>query len=185
MSKSIKLKNNTYWDSTNIVYGHEQLKTTIDNLKAKDTSQDTSINSALSRIKALEGLPNFQYAILYDRENRKYSANAWSRPKFKFSGLLTNDTSVFERSGTEYLKIKKSGTYLIILERETNLNPGVEQDCFMSVGGNYTRFDIYSNSATLFFSANANAGDLICADINTGQTSFYTRHVEILVIKLS
>lgn len=185
MSKSIKLKNNTYWDSTNIAYGHEQLKTTIDNLKAKDTSQDTNINSALSRIKALEGLPNFQYAILYDRENRKYSASAWSRPKFKFSGLLTNDTSVFERSGSEYLKIKKSGTYLIIIERETNLNAGVEQDCFISIGGSYTRFDIYSNSATIFFSAKANAGDTICADINTGQTSFYTRHVEILAIKLS
>lgn len=49
MSKSIKLKNNTYWDSTGIVHNQEKLNTVLNNIQSKVDRQSymkvTQINS--------------------------------------------------------------------------------------------------------------------------------------------
>lgn len=53
MYKSIKLKNDTFWDTVSGVHRRTNLQTVIDNILAKNTSQDTSITNINNNINTI------------------------------------------------------------------------------------------------------------------------------------
>ena len=50
MSRSIKFNDNTYLDSKGVDYKHTNLETTLDNIIAKNNTQDTNITNVSNRV---------------------------------------------------------------------------------------------------------------------------------------
>lgn len=78
----------------------------------------------------------------------------------------------------------KTGSYLIILSRETNLGTS-EQDCYVLLGNRLKRFSSYNSFGTFILIENLNSNDIIQADCNCGATSFIIRHITMTIIKVS
>ena len=53
MSKSIKLKNDTYWDASSVDYNHTDLETTIGNIINVNNTQNTNITNLTTNLNTL------------------------------------------------------------------------------------------------------------------------------------
>lgn len=95
MYKSIKLKNDTFWDTVSGVHRRTNLQTVIDNILAKNTSQDTSITNINNNLSTLtERVNNKKMILIFDGDIHCNSENNPSSYTFESSSQV---------SGCDYL----------------------------------------------------------------------------------
>ena len=106
MSKSLKLKNNNYWDSTGIVHNKKNLNQILDNIEVTNLFE----GKTQSEITLAESVENFDYIeILHTRDENSegYVTTRVYNPNGKTVGLYSNYCGInddYARNKSNYNK---------------------------------------------------------------------------------
>lgn len=113
MSKSIKLKENTYWDTNSITHNKQNLKTLLSNLKIKYTSiTGLSLGAGATYQLTLPSNTIFVEPLLQSWGS-SYSGGAFLTPGWGYHSYFTNTSRVSDSYNGVYIICAESGLVTI------------------------------------------------------------------------
>lgn len=150
MSRSIKFNDNTYLDSKSVDYKHTNLETTLDNIIAKNNTQDTNITNVSNRVTTNRTDINYLNSVaiksnLVSADTVKTTTIATATFTYNYQDayliciMISCASSSAEDTGLIIFKARSNNS-------TTNIGYGIEQTnsakCEIKQSGNTVNFNI-------------------------------------------